>query len=148
MSDRRDFLSVCNDQGVPLPDFQAWFCVRCVQPECSRSRAGGLFETRVATWEDRLFKNPPRMPKDDPLYSTIAARRFIDIDPTRIPEVNGRLDWVDPRGLEEPKEPSPKPRAARKPKPSEPALRADEAPAPPAQRVEARRATLNSAFEQ
>lgn len=147
MPERRDYLSVCNDQGIPLPDFQATFCVRCVQPECSRSRAGGLFETRVTTWEERLFKNPPRMPKDDPLYAMITAKRFIEIDTGRIPEVNGRLEWVDPRGLEEPKEPSAKPRPVRKPKPPDSTPRVEES-TPRVGPPEARRAPLNSDFEQ
>ncbi len=117
MSDRRDYLPVCNDHGVPLPDFQAAFCVRCMQRECSRSRAGGLFETRVATWQERLFINPPRMPENDPLFSTIAAKMFKDIDVGRIPEVGGGAGgsaWVDPLTPEASRrESDPTPRAAR-----------------------------------
>lgn len=117
MAERRDFLSVCNDQGVPLPDFQATFCVRCVQPECSRSKAGGLFESRVATWQDRLFVNPPRMPADDPLYASISAKKFRDMEVGRTPEVgrglSGASVWVDPLALDEaPREPKPLPRPA------------------------------------
>lgn len=115
MTERRDYLSVCNDQGVPLPDFQATFCVRCVQPECSRSKAGGLFESRVATWQERLFVNPPRMAKDDPLYAVISAKKFRDIDVGGAAPSIGRgaatSSWVDPLASEE--SPSaPKPRSA------------------------------------
>lgn len=113
MTERRDYLPVCNDHGVPLPDFQATFCIRCVQPECSRSQQGGLFETRVATWEERLFKSPPRMPREDPLYTTIAAKRFVEIDPGRIPEISGgKSEWMDPLAVTD-AEP-----AARKPRPA------------------------------
>ncbi len=148
MGERRDYLPVCNDQGVPLPDFQAMFCIRCVQPECSRSRAGGLFENRVVAWEDRLFKNPPRMAKSDPLYSALAAKRFIEIDVSRVPEVNGKSDWVDPRSLEDPP-PTPKPRKAKAPKVADPKERL---PDPPTARVEATpptpRKPLNTAIQQ
>jgi hypothetical protein len=144
MVERRDYLPVCNDQGTPLPDFQAMFCVRCVQPECSRSRAGGLFETRIATWEERLFKNPPRMSKDDPLYSAISAKRFIELDVARIAEADGRSAWVDPRGLEEPEEPAPKPRPVKRPTP---VARVEET-LPAAARPEARRTPLNTPFIQ
>src|SRR5262245_35854302 len=112
MPERRDYLSVCNDQGVPLPDFQATFCVRCVRRECTRSRGDGLFETRVATWEERLFTNPARMEKGDPLYSALAAKRFVEVPVGRIPEINGRSEWLDPRALDEPA-PVARPRPAR-----------------------------------
>src|SRR5690606_19815310 len=135
--ERRDYLPVCNDKGVPLPEFQATFCVRCVQPECSRSRAGGLFESRVASWEDRLFKNPPRMSKSDPLHAAIAAKRFIEIDVGRVPEVGGRSDWIDPRSLEEPKTPTRRPRKAKAPKAGAEHPRESEHPRePPGERVE------------
>lgn len=146
MSERRDYLPVCNDQGVPLPDFQATFCVRCVQPECSRSRAGGLFETRVSTWKERLFENPPIMPKEDPLFSSLAAKRFIEIDMGRVAEIHGPSEWVDPRKLEESASPASKPRAAPPPKvpieglPLEPG-------ASPSQRS-APRVLLNTDFKQ
>jgi hypothetical protein len=111
MAERRDFLPVCNDQGVQLADFQATFCARCVQPECSRSHAGGRFESRVSTWQDRLFINPPRMPKHDPLYASLAAKRFLDIDVGRTPELSNV--WVDPHALTEPEVEAPKPRPAK-----------------------------------
>jgi hypothetical protein len=137
MTERRDFLSVCNDQGVPLPDFQATFCVRCVQPECSRSKAGGLFESRVATWQERLFVNPPRMAKDDPLYAVISAKKFRDIDVGGAAPSIGRAtpssSWVDPLASEEPTTP-PKPRSApRRPAPvveSEPEKSVESVPTP------------------
>jgi hypothetical protein len=116
MAERRDYLAVCNDHGVPLTEFQATFCVRCVQPECSRSRAGGLFETRVATWEERLFENPARMSKDDPLYSLISAKRFIEINTGRIPEVDGKSEWMDPRAFQDESEAPVKPRTVRGPR--------------------------------
>jgi hypothetical protein len=151
MAERRDYLPVCNDNGVPLPDFQAMFCVRCVQPECSRSRSGGLFETRVASWEDRLFKDPPRMEKSDPLYAALTAKRFIEIDVGRVPEVGGRSDWVDPRALDEPKTPTRKPRKAKSTKAAELPKELETPKEPPPARVErssAARAPRNTEFRQ
>jgi hypothetical protein len=137
MTDRRDYLAICNDQGVPLPDFQATFCVRCVQPECSRSKAGGLFDARVRTWQERLFVNPPKMSKDDPLYSVIAAKKFRDIDSGgRVPEVGrgmGSSIWVDPLAVDAPgDEMKPLPRAAPPPPPTvAPPEEAPSDPVPP-----------------
>jgi hypothetical protein len=149
MPERRDYLSVCNDQGVPLADFQATFCVRCVQPECSRSRAGGLFETRVATWEERLFKDPPRMSKDDALYAILAAKRFVEVDTGRTPEVHGSAEWLDPRTLVERPEPESRPRIVRAPRASTPSERAEESNPPlRAQQPTEWRAPLNTPFAQ
>lgn len=146
MPERRDYLSVCNDQGVPVPDFQATFCVRCVQPECSRSRAGGLFETRVATWEERLFKSPPVMAKDDPLYGVLAAKRFVEVDKGRVPEVRGPSEWRDPRALsDDPGEPVAAPRPAPPPKPS---MGSPAAPPQPERPPSAARVPLNTPFAQ
>lgn len=147
MTERRDYLSVCNDHGVPLPDFQAMFCSRCVQPECARSRSGSLFETRVATWEDRLFVNPVRMGKEDPRYAVLSAKRFIDIDVSRIPEVNGQAEWVDPRALEEPRGPSARPRAAAAPREASPPPDVVSAVAEVPQ-AQTPRAPLNTSFTQ
>lgn len=151
MPERRDFLAVCNDQGVPLVDFQATFCVRCVQPECSRSRAAGLFETRVATWQERLFDNPPRMPKDDPLYALLSAKRFIEVDVGRVPNVRGPSEWLDPRALEE-STPVEAPRPARPPRPGPAEVSVPAPEGGPAPRVEGtplgHRAPLNTPFVQ
>jgi hypothetical protein len=146
MPDRRDYLAVCNDQGIPLKDFQTTFCVRCVQPECSRSRAGGLFETRVQTWEERMFANPPTMPKDDPLYGILAAKRFIEIDTGKIPNVRGPSEWMDPRALtEEPESTTVKPRpATRAPRPAP----TPESSPQPGGRPGPLQAPLNTAFAQ
>src|SRR5262245_46744848 len=153
MTERRDYLPVCNDLGVRLPDFQAMFCVRCVQRECTRSRGDGLFETRVATWQDRLFRNPARMDKSDPLYPTLAAKRFVEIDTSRIPEINGRSEWVDPRALEEPPVAKPRPAKAGRAVPPAPPTDAGpevENPSPPAEPVTPRQPRgepLNTPFE-
>jgi len=144
MPDRRDFLSVCNDQGIPLTDFQTTFCVRCVQPECSRSRAGGLFETRVATWQERLL-SPPRMAKDDPLYVALAAKRFIEIDTGPIPEVRGPAEWLDPRAI-----PDQLPAPVERPRPAKPPPNPPAQPSAPgeAPRAGVSRAPLNTPFVQ
>jgi hypothetical protein len=49
----------------------------------------------VNTWEERLFKNPPKMSPDDSRYRLLAAQRFITIDPGRTPELHSS-NWVDP----------------------------------------------------
>ena len=109
MPERRDYLAVCNDQGVALNEFQQTVCVRCVQPECSRSRAGGLFETRVSTWQERLFENPARMTGDDPRYASIAAKHFMEVDVVRS---SARGEWLDTQAVMEPVAAA-KPRRAR-----------------------------------
>jgi hypothetical protein len=102
MAEKRDWLGECNDQHVPLDDFQRAFCDRCLQVECARSQHGkSQFEARVATWEERLFNEVPRMDPSDPRYQVLSAKRFITIDTGPVPEVRG---WVDPLNLKEPPE--------------------------------------------
>lgn len=84
MSSRRDFLKECHPQVVsqvkePLPfeAFSAAYCARCLQPECTRSTHGSTkFDQRVATWQDRLFLNVPRMGQDDPRFESISQKEF------------------------------------------------------------------------
>jgi hypothetical protein len=103
---RRDYLPECNDLRVPLADFQAQFCERCVQPECSRSQYGkSRFDQRVSTWTERLFEKVPRMDPHDPRYLPIHNAPFKMIDGARAPSV--RSNWVDPREIADPK-PAPK----------------------------------------
>jgi len=122
---KKNYLSVCNNLGVPLNDFQEAFCKRCLQPECELSMAGqSLFEGRVHNWRDRLFKNPKTMPEEDPRYAHISAQKFINVPPVgaSIPIVGSspasqqQSAWIDPLAVEEPKK-KPKPRKAAKPKP-------------------------------
>lgn len=98
---RRDQLLECNTAKESLRDFQETWCKRCVNPECTRSMFGqSRFDVRVNTWEDRLFKNPPRMDSSDPLYNLIAGKKFLTIETGRAPEIRG---WVDPsEPVEEP----------------------------------------------
>jgi hypothetical protein len=97
---RKDWLSVCNDQKVPLDDFKAMFCDRCMQPECTRSKVGqSSFEQRVARWYDDYYANVPRLDPSDPRYGKIAAQGFIAIDAGPTPEI--RSSWLDPRDLTE-----------------------------------------------
>lgn len=99
---QRDLLPECiPDTKVPLDAFAADYCSRCLNLECTRSVGGkSKFEKRVTTWEDRLFKNPPKMSPDDPRFERISAQKFITIDTGRTPEI--RSSWVDPSDLEEP----------------------------------------------
>lgn len=97
---KRDLLPECNDGKTPLDVFQSW-CARCLNLECTRSIGGkSKFEQRVTTWEERLFKSPPRMSSDDPRFERITAQRFVTIDVGRTPEL--RSAWVDPTDLKEP----------------------------------------------
>jgi len=81
---RRDYLKECHAQVVkqvkenlPLEDFGSAYCVRCLQPECSRSTHGMTkFDQRVATWEERLFLKVPRMDQSDPRFGEIASKEF------------------------------------------------------------------------
>ena len=91
---RRDLLAECNTERLALPEFQDGWCRRCINPECARSLFGqSRFDLRVNTWEDRLFKSPPRMDPSDPRFKTIASQRFLSIDTSAPPEVRS---WVDP----------------------------------------------------
>lgn len=117
---RRDLLAECNDQGVPLDQFQLSFCNRCLQQECTRSQFGkSRFDVRVQNWHQDMFTNIPRLDPSDPRYAGIAAQRFLTIDASPRPEV--RSAWVDPRDLTEGAQP---PKA-----PQIPAVAASEAPA-------------------
>ena len=94
---RRDLLGECNDKAVPLDDFQAAWCSRCLSPECSRSLHGqSRFDARVSTWHQRLFEKPALMPVSDPRYAALAAQRFVLYDPN-VPEVRG--SWEAPLPL-------------------------------------------------
>lgn len=98
MTVRLDQYKECNDQKIPLKDFQLQFCSRCVQPECTRSQYGkSRFDQRVTTWESRLFLDVPRMDSSDPRLQVIQAKNFHEINMGRVPEVQG---WVDPRDLD------------------------------------------------
>jgi len=102
---KRDLLSECNDQKVPLQDFQRQFCVRCQQPECTRSRTGSsLFEDRVNHWYERLFSEVPRMDPADERFPSLSGQRFVEVRADRPYEVQG---WVDPLRPEEAASPEP-----------------------------------------
>jgi hypothetical protein len=129
MTTRTDLLPECIPQGVPLDAFKTEWCDRCVNPECVRSQVGSSkFEVRVKDWEEKLFKNPPVMDPNDPLFVAIAGKRFITIDPGRMPEI--RSSWIDPQDIKEPEpvpefvsssEPAPEPQVkAREPSPPKP----------------------------
>jgi hypothetical protein len=98
---RSDLLNECIPQGMPFDVHKETWCARCVNPECVRSQIGhSRFENRITDWEEKLFKNPPVMAFDDPLYTIIGAKKFITIDTGRTPEV--RSPWLDPLELKEP----------------------------------------------
>ena len=98
MAGKQDFLGECNSQKVSPEDFRQQFCIRCLNPECSRSQSGSsLFEQRVATWEDRLFNQAPKMNMQDPRYEKIRAQKFRSLDLSARPEIHGGSSWVDPR---------------------------------------------------
>jgi len=106
---KSDYLHVCNNHGVPIPDFEQMFCNRCLNPECSRSLAGKTkFEARTSTWYEALFESPQRMDRQDPRYPQISAQKFLDVPGAPL-QVSS--DWIDPRDLEPPEPPvvSPKP---------------------------------------
>lgn len=145
---QQNFLAVCNDKGVPLQDFREAFCGRCLQPECELSLAGrSKFEARVATWEERLFTSPARMPKTDPLYSQIVAKKFIEIPTGPVPEIRGPSEWIDPREV-----PPPSTQELPRPAPPPPVKKSEpvEVSAPSEKPLPARRASqpLQTPFQQ
>lgn len=100
MTTRTDYLSVCNDKSVPVNDFTLSFCNRCTQKECIRSQYGtSAFDKRVNTWEDRLFKDIPRMPKSDPRYLPLASVDFKTVEHTRTTVAFDAPKWFDPRDV-------------------------------------------------
>lgn len=126
--ERRDHLKLCNEHNVPFQDFERQFCSRCLQPECTRSRAGeSKFEHRVHNWQDRLFDNVPTMPNDDPRLVSIRAKKFMAIDPGRVPEVGQGSAWLDPRDLPQEPEVSAEPVPASVEEPVDPVLQEEAA---------------------
>lgn len=99
MPDKRDWLHLCNEFGVSTEDFRMQHCSRCLQQECTRSLHGkARFDERVATWEQRLFDEVPRMDEADPRFKILRSKKFVEIDPGPAPEI-GRGAWLDPRDL-------------------------------------------------
>jgi len=130
VAEKHDFLSVCNDHGVPVRDFEAQFCFRCLQPECTRSLSGkSRFERRVDTWEDQFFNHVPRMSEADPRFVQLRAKKFIEIERGPVPEIGRAVRaWIDPRDLD----------AA----PESPHSTEDSPPVPPAEVAEEESSTL------
>lgn len=92
---QRDLLGECNTEGEALPIFQEAWCRRCINPDCTRSAFGSSrFDIRVNSWEERLFRNPPRMAPVDPRYKGIAGKKFLTLTPGNIG--GGGSGWVDP----------------------------------------------------
>jgi hypothetical protein len=97
LSNQVDHLALCNEHNIPVPDFQATFCIRCLQKECSRSQYGKTqFETRVTTWEERLFKAPLRMDPKDDRYPIISGQKFLPIEAS---DKGAPVDWLDPKDI-------------------------------------------------
>lgn len=165
--EKRDYLRVCNEQGVALEDFKLQFCDRCLQPECTRSQAGeSKFEARVSNWQERLFTDVPRLDQNDPRFGSIRAKKFLEIDAGPVPEIraSSASSWVDPRDLDsgsQDLDESPKnPQASGEPVPSAPSttqepppktLAEEPTPPPPApaqQQQQAQANLMNTPFQQ
>lgn len=131
-----DYLKECMSEvgNVPLDQFNQIYCLRCGNQECARSKVSNSFESRVKTWEDRLFRNPPRAADDDPRFDNIRAKNFRPIgqqsleihDTQQIPITP--LKEENPKPAPEPPPPLPKPEAVA----PKPAVQPKPAPAPPA----------------
>jgi len=106
-----DHLRLCNEHGIPFQDFEASFCQRCVQPECTRSQHGKTkFEARVGAWEERLFLKVLKMDPKDERFPTISGQKFLSIGggsgrsggsgggSSGSPA--GGSAWIDPKDLE------------------------------------------------
>jgi len=76
----KDFLQTCNDKGTSEDHFVKVWCVRCLQPECSRSNSGkSLFEVRTSTWKERLVTHVPRLDESDPHYGQVSSKVFVEV---------------------------------------------------------------------
>jgi len=124
-----------------VEEFSEQFCKRCFTKDCVRSLAGtSAFERRVKTWEERLFLNPPTMPKTDGRWSGIVAKRWrenplgpVTLSPTR------QSAWIDPKDLDGPPlEAQEELSAPDTPPPPEPQLEAEppSEPVPPPPELE------------
>jgi len=99
---RRDYLKECHAQvtkqvkeNLSLDDFGSAYCVRCLQPECSRSTHGMTkFDQRVATWEECLCLKVPRMDQSDPRFGVIASKEFHPVQESLV--VHGWGDAEEP----------------------------------------------------
>jgi hypothetical protein len=108
---RTDLLPECNQKAAPLDLFVAECCLRCINPECTRSQFGkSRFDARVQNWFERLFENVPKMSPQDPRFALFADKKFLTLDTSRPIEVNTST-WFDPRDLEA----SPAPRVSAPP---------------------------------
>jgi hypothetical protein len=98
---RSDYLRECNNRSLPLEDFRLTFCVRCLQPECTRSTYGSSkFDQRTQTWVERLFTQVPRMDPSDPRFKETSEQNFSTIDlAANIEPGGGTASWLDPREL-------------------------------------------------
>lgn len=71
-----DIVSVIK-KPVPINDFNNEFCKYCSNKECSRAGIlTSLFHTRVNSWQQRFFIDPPRATDQDPKFESIRAKWF------------------------------------------------------------------------
>ena len=76
---KADFLRECMaDVGqVPIDEFNAAYCLRCANRECSRSGLSAMsFDRRVANWQKDMFTNVPRASETDPRFASIRVKNF------------------------------------------------------------------------
>jgi len=101
MKKRLDLYGECNLKQAPVDVFTAECCMRCINPECTRSQFGtSHFDARSQNWFERLFLDVPRMDPGDPRFNDIRAQKFLLIQPAIAVNTSA---WVDPRSLEAPK---------------------------------------------
>lgn len=77
-----DFLQECMStfSNMPMDSFNKQFCIVCANRDCSRSAAShSVFDSRVASWQDRLFNRVPRAGDDDASYDSIRAKKFLPV---------------------------------------------------------------------
>lgn len=101
---RRDLLAECNADHHPIDAFSKECCANCFNRECTRSLSGKLkFDARTSTWYERFFGDKDVMDPNDARFASIAAQRFMVINPSRAQEVGS--SWADPRDLNNPAPP-------------------------------------------
>jgi hypothetical protein len=94
---KTDLYGECNLDSIPVDVFTAECCMRCANPDCTRSTAGqSKFDLRVNTWYERLFSNVPKMSPDNPKFESFSSQKFFPINPSL--SINSK--WIDPNVLE------------------------------------------------
>jgi hypothetical protein len=94
---KRNLLDECNDQRIPPRDFEATFCKRCRNRDCSLAGwASSSFEERVNTQVDRLLVSPYQARPEDTRFDPLRALLFKEI-PADVALARLADPWAGPK---------------------------------------------------